>query len=124
MKEVFMGYEGGLNMNKENFEFLRTTNGIERKYEYKLTKCLIGNDEVFGIEVQRIDYKADLIIDSFKDSVELISPIKDKVINLLKMLYENQVSPIHLIDIIGPFVDEYVNDFKDIKFEDLSAMRA
>ena len=119
-----MGYEGGLNMNKENFEFLRTTNGIERKYEYKLTKCLIGNDEVFGIEVQRIDYKADLIIDSFKDSVELISPIKDKVINLLRMLYENQVSPIHLIDIIGPFVDEYVNDFKDIKFEDLSAMRA
>ncbi|MDQ0150766.1 DUF6514 family protein [Eubacterium multiforme] len=111
-------------MNKENFEFLRTTNGIQRKYEYKLTKILIGKDEIFGVEVERIDYKGDLVIDSFKDSVELISPIKEKVINLLKMLYENQVSPIHLIDIIGPFVDEYVNDFKDVQFDDLSVMRA
>ena len=36
------------------------------------------------------------------------------------MLYENQVSPIHLIDIIGEYVDEYVNDFTNI---DLNAIK-
>lgn len=103
-------------MIKEKFVFSRITNGIERKYYYKLIKTIIGKDDVFGIEVERIDLKDDIIIDTFKDSIELVSPIEDKVKNLLRMLYENQVSPIHLIDIVGPFVDEYVNDFKEISF--------
>ncbi|MDU1855534.1 MAG: DUF6514 family protein, partial [Clostridium baratii] len=70
--------------------------------------------------IERTDYKGDLEIDSYKDSVELISPVESKVKGLLKMLYENQVSPIHLIDIIGEYVDEYVNDFKNI---DLNAIK-
>lgn len=107
-------------MLKEKFVFSRITNGIERKYQYKLIKTLIGKDEVFGIEIERTDYKGELEIDSYKDSVELISPVESKVKDLLKMLYENQVSPIHLIDIIGEYVDEYVNDFKNI---DLGAMK-
>ena len=107
-------------MLKEKFVFSRITNGIERKYQYKLIKTLIGKDEVFGIEIERTDYKGDLEIDSYKDSVELISPVESKVKCLLKMLYENQVSPIHLVDIIGEYVDEYVNDFKNI---DLNAIK-
>lgn len=107
-------------MLKEKFVFSRITNGIERKYQYKLIKTLIDKDEVFGIEIERTDYKGDLEIDSYKDSVELISPVESKVKGLLKMLYENQVSPIHLIDIIGEYVDEYVNDFRNI---DLNAIK-
>lgn len=107
-------------MLKEKFIFSRVTNGIERKYHYKLIKTLIGKDEVYGIEIERTDYKGDLEIDSYKDSVELISPVESKVKGLLKMLYENQVSPVHLIDIIGEYVDEYVNDFKNI---DLNAIK-
>ncbi|MDO5038487.1 DUF6514 family protein [Clostridium sp.] len=103
-------------MIKENFVFSRINNGIERKYYYKLIKSIRGNEDVFGIEVERVDIKGDIIIDSFKDSIELISPVEEKVKKLLKMLYDNQVSPIHLIDIIGPFADEYVNDFKEINF--------
>ena len=110
-------------MGKEEFVFSRITNGIERKYNYKLIKSLMGQDEVFGIEVERIEIKGDLIISSFKDSVELISPVKEKVIKLLNMLYENQVSPIHLIDVIGPYVDEYVNDFNKIYSDDVSIVR-
>ncbi|MDF2675395.1 MAG: Uncharacterized protein K0R09_3667, partial [Clostridiales bacterium] len=30
---------------------------------------------------------------------------------LLKMLYENIVSPLHLLDILGEYVDEYIIDF-------------
>ncbi|MGL4570136.1 MAG: DUF6514 family protein [Clostridium sp.] len=106
-------------MIKEKFVFSRVTNGIERKYQYKLTKALIGKDEVFGIEVERVDYKGELVIDSYKDSVEYVSPIEDKVKGLLKMLYDNQVSPIHLIDIIGDYVDEYVSDFNNIDFKSM-----
>lgn len=104
-------------MVKEKFVFSRITNGIERKYKYKLIKSLMGEEEVFGIEIERLDVKGDLIIDSFKDSIDLISPIEEKVNALLKMLYENQVSPIHLIDIIGPYADEYVSDFDKICLE-------
>ncbi len=104
-------------MVKEKFVFSRITNGIERKYKYKLIKSLMGEEEVFGIEIERIDIKGDLIIDSFKDSIDLISPIEEKVSKLLKMLYENQVSPIHLVDIIGPYADEYVGDFDKICLE-------
>lgn len=107
-------------MVKENFVFSRITNGIERKYQYKLIQTVLYKNEVFGIEVERVDYKGDLIIDSFKDSVDFISPDEGKVKKLLNMLYENQVSPIHLIDIIGSFVDEYVNDFTE---EDLKVMK-
>lgn len=107
-------------MLKEKFVFSRVTNGIERKYQYKLIKTLIGKDEVFGIEIERTDYKGELEIDSYSDSVELISPVESKVKVLLRMLYENQVSPIHLIDIIGEYVDEYVSDFKNI---DLNAIK-
>lgn len=110
-------------MVKEEFMFSRVANGIERKYKYKLVKSLMGQDEVFGIEVERIEVKGDVIINSFKDSVELISPIKEKVIKLLNMLYENQVSPIHLVDIIGPYVDEYVSDFNKIYSEDVNIVR-
>lgn len=110
-------------MVKEKFVFSRVTNGIERKYKYKLIKNLMGQDEVFGIEVERVEIKGDLIISSFKDSVELISPVKEKVIKLLNMLYENQVSPIHLVDIIGPYVDEYVSDFNKIYSEDVNIVR-
>lgn len=110
-------------MVKEKFVFSRITNGIERKYKYKLIKSLMGEEEVFGIEIERIDIKGDLIIDSFKDSIDLISPIEEKVSKLLKMLYENQVSPIHLIDIIGPYADEYVSDFDNIYSEDANIVR-
>ncbi|WP_407644975.1 DUF6514 family protein [Clostridium polyendosporum] len=40
-----------------------------------------------------------------------ISPQRHKVHNLLKMIYDNGVSPRHLIDILGEYVDTYVIDF-------------
>lgn len=98
-------------MIKENFVFVRVTNGIERKYNYKLIENEINQNNVYGIEIERVDYIKEEMIDSFKDSVELISPNKEKVSKLLKMLYENQVSPLHLIDIAGEYIDECVNDF-------------
>ncbi|MGL4874696.1 MAG: DUF6514 family protein [Clostridium sp.] len=98
-------------MIKENFVFVRSSNGIERKYNYRLIKSDFKEIDVYGIEIERIDYVAEEIIDSYKESVELISPNEKKVKELLKKLYENQVSPLHLIDIAGEMIDESVSDF-------------
>jgi hypothetical protein len=29
----------------------------------------------------------------------------------MRMLYENAVSPIHLIDVLGEYIDEYIIDY-------------
>lgn len=102
-------------MIKENFVFVRVTNGIERKYFYKLIENVVNKRVFYGIEIERIDFKGTEEIDSFKDSVELISPDEDKVRALLVMLYDNQVSPLHLIDIAGEFIDECVHDFAEVR---------
>lgn len=102
-------------MIKEKLVFKRITNGIERVYNYKLIKSVIGVNEVFGIEIEREDFKGDIKIDTYKDSIELISPNEKKVREVLDILYKNGVSPIHLVDIAGEFVDECVNDFSDIE---------
>lgn len=94
---------------------------IKYKYIYKLTKnnVLITYKmqpielECYGIEVERQDLIDDKIINTESDFVKNISPQKYKVYNLFKLLYNNNVSPIHLIDVIGEYIDEYVVDFED-----------
>ncbi|MGL4848602.1 MAG: DUF6514 family protein [Clostridium sp.] len=98
-------------MIKENFVFVRSSNGIERKYNYRLIKSEFKESDVYGIEIERVDCIGEEIIDSYKECVELISPNEKKVKELLEKLYNNQVSPLHLIDIAGEMIDESVADF-------------
>ncbi|MDB2097813.1 DUF6514 family protein [Clostridium paraputrificum] len=44
-----------------------------------------------------------------------MSTQRHKVKGLLNLLYKNEVSPIHLIDIIGEYVDKWVGDFEESK---------
>lgn len=46
-----------------------------------------------------------------EDLVEDISPNMNKVLELIGFLRNHGVSPVHLIDIIGDKVDEWVKDF-------------
>ena len=55
--------------------------------------------------------KIELVVNSIEERVDIISKKKDLVQNLLDLLYKNQVSPIHLIDIIGETVDNCVFEF-------------
>ena len=98
----------------ENLLITRCINDVEMKYTYKLTTKKYNGVQAYGIEVERDDYKNGESINILTDSVDLISPQKDKVKKLLNMLYKNEVSPIHLIDIIGEYVDNYVSDFDKI----------
>lgn len=85
----------------------------EIKYLYKLTEQEFFGMQVYGIEVEKEDMVGKSESNIQKDSVEVISPDETKVRKLLDMLYNYKVSPIHLIDIIGEYVDAYVSDFND-----------
>lgn len=99
----------------ENLIINRCINNVEMRYSYKLTECNFNNVQAYGIAIERMDYKNCIKVNSLVEEVKLISPNKEKVKNLLYTLYNAEVSPLHLIDIIGECVDESVNDFKDIE---------
>lgn len=96
--------------------------GVKYKYFYRLVKRELLIDSVYegkvviqsyGIEVERHDIVNDNMVNIERNSIENISPSRFKVHNLLKFLFDNTVSPVHLVDIIGEKVDEYVSDYND-----------
>lgn len=96
---------------------LNSTNirdGKESKYIYRLLKNIFKESQAYGIEVERQDFVDGEIINIERDKIELISNNRYKVNELLRMLYKHEVSPIHLVDILGEYVDEYIYDFDDL----------
>ena len=95
----------------ENFTKTITREEVQYKYSYRLTEIDFYGASAYGIEIERKDYINNMLVNIERDSVEKISCYLEKVQKLTNMLYVYEVSPIHLIDIIGEYVDEYVNDF-------------
>jgi hypothetical protein len=103
----------------ESLNRIETTGDITYKYFYRLIRgqvsLSLGEDNVvvqtYGVEIERQDYCNDIVVNIERDCISTISPQRYKVHNLLKMLYENIVSPLHLLDILGEYVDEYIIDF-------------
>lgn len=85
--------------------------GIEMKYSYLMESKEYNNETVYGIVVKRESIENGKVVNSIEERVDIISKKKDLVQNLLDLLYKNQVSPIHLIDIIGETVDNCVFEF-------------
>lgn len=89
------------------------------KYEYMLTKGNVTlnnanetiNIQSYGIEIVRKDFFNGNLINIDHDGVKNVSSDRYKVHNLLKILYENIVSPINFIEVIGESVDEYASDY-------------
>ncbi|NMM62254.1 hypothetical protein HBE96_06050 [Clostridium sp. P21] len=109
----------------ENLARTQKTEKVRYDYFYRLLKNEIsityGTDTVklqsYGIEVERQDFVDNKLMNIERDSVKSISTQRYKVHNLLKMLYDNLVSPIHLIEVLGENIDEYIVDFdKEIKY--------
>lgn len=69
------------------------------------------NGKVYGLEIERQDYSGEKLVKIVRSCEKVISPKREKVEKLLDLTYENKVSPIHLLDIAGEYIDEYVNDF-------------
>lgn len=71
----------------------------------------------YGIEIERQDILNGVVVGIERNSVSNISPHRHKVHNLIKMLYDNLVSPIHLVDIVGEYTDEYSTDYEEAQKE-------
>lgn len=123
MKKEFLG--GYKKMVLDNFKVLETMTRKERQgdltylYNYKLIRGFIsmkaGSETLpiqgYGIEIERRDMKKGTVVNTEKDSIEYISPQRHKVQELLRMVYKNGVSPIHLVEVLGEYVDTYIEDF-------------
>ncbi|MEK6264577.1 MAG: DUF6514 family protein [Clostridium sp.] len=106
----------------ENMSKKLTENDVKHSYFYRMVKSQMSvsmygeltHVQAYGIEVERQDIVNDTVVFIERDCVENISPQRHKVKNLLKMLYDNNVSPIHMIDILGDYIDEYIVDFDEM----------
>ena len=103
-----------------NLERILEEGSKKYKYNYILTKNDLsvsvedGCVEVpaYGIIVEKENYIDGELKGIDKDSIEYISPYRHKVQEMLKLLYENVVSPVHLVDVLGEKVDKCVADFE------------
>ncbi|MCB2289961.1 DUF6514 family protein [Clostridium sp. CS001] len=105
----------------ENLSKKVTEVDVRHNYFYRLVRSDIWMSayddptivQAYGIEVERQDIIDDMVVCIERDCVQNISPQRYKVKNLIKMLYDNTVSPIHMIDILGEYIDEYIIDFDE-----------
>ena len=103
----------------ENLSKVENLEGKKYKYIYRITKSSfpikineeIVNLDCYGIETECEEILENCVVSVERSSIEKISTSRYKVHNLVKLLYDNSVSPIHLVDVIGEYVDEYVSDF-------------
>jgi hypothetical protein len=113
-------YTGGIHMMVvETLNRTESLGDLTYIYNYRLTRGHISMNlkcenvlvQTYGIEIERQDFINGIMINIERDSAENISPQRHKVHNLLRMLHEQGVSPIHLIDILGEYIDNYIIDF-------------
>ncbi|MDV3428957.1 MAG: DUF6514 family protein [Bacillota bacterium] len=69
--------------------------------------------KAYGIEAERKDFQGTSIENIERNSIPNISPYRHKVKALLNIIYKNNVSPIHLVDILGNYVDECACDYQE-----------
>jgi hypothetical protein len=85
---------------------VKDSDGIERKYTYKITEEFLDGVREYGIEAKREDNKGGLVTNNISDEVKYISAKKERVSEILSLLSRNEVSPIHLVNIIGEYIDK------------------
>ena len=81
------------------------------EYSYRLVKTDYRNMVAYGIEVERMDFNDENLINIERECINKISPVYNKVENMVELLYKYRVSPIHLVDVLGETIDECVMDF-------------
>ena len=93
------------------------------KYIYGLieSKVIVSvlNDtetiKVYGIIIEMFTNIDDRLVGSEKEIAKIISPNKESVMKILTFLYENNVSPIHLFDVLNDNMDKFL-DKPNIEF--------
>ena len=109
----------------EQMNRTETLEGKNLVYIYRLTKGIkvLSSEgestevQAYGIEAERQDFCNDALINVEREFIKFISPQRYKVKNLMNLLYDNIVSPIHLVEVLGEYIDEYVSDFDRCELE-------
>ncbi|MDD6771736.1 MAG: DUF6514 family protein [Inconstantimicrobium porci] len=86
-------------------------------YTYRLIKGQYEGIVSYGIEAEMNEVKDGQVVDIERDGINVISNNKAKVEKLLNILADNKVSPIHFIDVLGEYIDEYAGDFDIVPAE-------
>ena len=86
-------------------------NEKEVKYIYRMTENNIRNKQAFGIEIERQDFNDGEVINLERDYVSLVADEEKKANDLLVLLFNNLVSPVHLVDIVGEYSDLCAAEF-------------
>jgi hypothetical protein len=84
---------------------------VEYRYIYRLIKKDFKGITAYGIEIERKDYVGLSNVNLERERIDVISPYRHKVKQLLMKLCSNKVSPYHLIDLVGSYVDECAYEF-------------
>lgn len=101
---------------------------IEYAYQYNLIRNTIEIEvcgktievQGYGIKAIRTHSNSEGIVFQEEDLVKIISPQRHKVQGLIKLLWDNTVSPVHLIDVLGEYIDEFIGDFDQVDLENVA----
>ena len=86
-------------------------NEEEVKYIYRMTEKNIRNRQAFGIEIERQDFNDGQVVNLERDYVSLVASEEKRANDILLLLFNNLVSPIHLVDIVGEYSDLCAAEF-------------
>lgn len=95
----------------EEYSIIKENEGRELRYFYRLTQSQYQNFPAYGIEIVREDYQGTVKVGEDKEYIKFVSTQRHRVKQMVISLYKNEVSPIHLVDILGEFVDGQVYEF-------------
>lgn len=83
----------------------------QKEYFYRLTVKNYENKNFYGIEIERHDFEKNNLVNIEREYMDYVETDRTKALELLKMVWENQVSPIHLIDILGSYSDNTIERY-------------
>ncbi|MBE6055058.1 MAG: hypothetical protein E7212_14385 [Clostridium sartagoforme] len=89
----------------------RKSEDKEVKYSFRMIEENFKFGQAYGIEIERQDLIEGKVVNIERDIINIISNKEEKVKELLNLVYKHEVSPIHLVDILGEYADKYVSDF-------------
>jgi len=95
----------------EEYESINKQKNVEFRYYYRLINKEFHGITAYGIEVERKDYIDSKNVNLERDKIDIISPEKEDVEKMLIKIWNNQLSPIHLVDVLGTYVDDNVYKF-------------
>ena len=95
----------------EEYKSINKQKNIEFRYYYRLIYREFHGMTAYGIEVERKDYVGTKNVNLERDKIDIISPEKEDVEKMLIKIWNNQLSPIHLVDVLGTYVDDNVYKF-------------